>query len=425
MPLAKKPTRKSAMADRFKKRADESQRESKGRSYLAPTRKDSEFFKPVKGSPYEYRLSFVPYTVSDPSHPDKVPVGELWPRRPIWVHYNVGPEEKAILCPKLTPGPGRSKPCPICEYAAKLMLDREANKIELARIKAKHREVSQVIDLNEQEKGVRLFEFSYHLFGKALEEEISARDGVGGFSEPSGGQILVCRFKQESNGSNKYLEVSRIDFEEREDLDDETLAQAEDLDAILVMLPYQEIASIFHDVTEVAAPAEDDAPATEPEPEATPDPEPEPEAAPARKGPVVKPPVAKVKPKVQEPDPEPAAEMVECPNCKTNIEVRTTPCPKCKAELDWGDDAKEETPPPAPPKKGTKPAGKNSLNATEDEPGEQAASTPGECPHDLIFGKDWASDDEKCEKCDLWSDCAAAHAEMKKKEKKAPAKGKK
>ncbi|MCK9520637.1 MAG: hypothetical protein M0R74_16680, partial [Dehalococcoidia bacterium] len=69
-------------------------------------------------------LDILPYEVTSDVHPDRddeygiaVP-GELWYKRPYWLHRNIGSNNTTVVCPTSI-----KKPCPICEYRAQLLKD--------------------------------------------------------------------------------------------------------------------------------------------------------------------------------------------------------------------------------------------------------------------------------------------------------------
>ncbi|HQE50455.1 MAG TPA: hypothetical protein PKV93_14025, partial [Fervidobacterium sp.] len=69
-------------------------------------------------------LDIIPYVITCDNHPDideeyGIPVkGDLWYKRPYWLHRGVGPDNRSVVCPTSV-----GKPCPICEYRAQLLKD--------------------------------------------------------------------------------------------------------------------------------------------------------------------------------------------------------------------------------------------------------------------------------------------------------------
>lgn len=235
---ASRTTGTSSMRDRVRQKAQE--RETKGgggTKFNFPVGKDVKFFVVKKGT---MNIDILPYKVSVDNHPE-VGKGELWYQRTIWVHYNVGPEEKMLLCPKTI-----KHRCPICEEYVRLNKDPNADETLVKSLKPKEREIFNVLDLNNEAAGIQLWEISYYLFGAKLDEEIKeGKEEWGGFADLISGQTLRIRFTEKSMGSNTFLEAGRVDFESREDYPESTLDKVLDLDSILNILPYEKLEAEF------------------------------------------------------------------------------------------------------------------------------------------------------------------------------------
>ena len=335
--MAKK-NRRSSMRDRVRKRAE--QRKSSGgwaSKYDVP--EETDFLQVKKGTA---QLDILPYKVGISNHPE-VDEGELWYQRTIWTHFGIGIDELAYICPRTI-----GKRCPICEEHKRLAKDPDTEKEVLNGLRAKQREIFNVIDLNDEEKGVQLWEYSYHLFGKHLEEDIrEGEEDWAGFSELEDGYTLRIRFTEESLGKNTWLEASRIDFRERdENYDESVLDDVFDLDAIMKILSYEELEKIFLGIDD----DEEEKPAG------------------FKK--------TKVKKKKAEPEPE-------------------------------SDDDEEDSPKKVTrKKKGTK-AKKKEVEPEEDEKPvrkKKGKKKTLECPGNGTFGDDLDELDE-CVECEVWEDC--------------------
>ena len=221
--------KKGSMRDKAKQKAERNMNRTTG-GYLAVP-EGAEFIKPKKG-PYNWDV--IPYVVKVNNHPE-VEKGEQWYQRTFYVHFNIGSDNKAFICPKTI-----KKPCPICEYVRELYNSDEDENIELAKqLKAKERELYNIIDLDDQDKGVQLLDYSYHLFGKALDEEINEGvEELAGFAELEGGYTLEVSFRKKTFNKNEFYEVRKIDFEERDDYDEDILEDVYDLDSLLKIQDY-------------------------------------------------------------------------------------------------------------------------------------------------------------------------------------------
>uniref|UniRef100_A0A6M3K383 Uncharacterized protein n=1 Tax=viral metagenome TaxID=1070528 RepID=A0A6M3K383_9ZZZZ len=196
-----------------------------------------ELHKPEKGTE---EFDIIPYRVTVDNHPE-VKKGEVWYERTYFAHRAVGPEEKFIICPRTI-----GKACPICEEYQRLKKDPDADEDVVKALRAKERELFNVV-LKEGKGEVMLLDISVHLFGRKLEEEILEGDEANAaFAELKGGKTLKVRWEKKSMGANKFVEAGRIDFLDRDDIDDEALDLAMDLDKALKILSYEEIEKIFH-----------------------------------------------------------------------------------------------------------------------------------------------------------------------------------
>lgn len=314
---------------------------------------DKKYWKPKKGTNF---IDILPYEVSINNHPAGIEPGQLFQQLKFKVHYGVGSEDKTVLCPTTF-----GKKCPICERRIELFKDVNADEEELKELKAKDRVVFNIIDLDDEEAGVQIFEFSPHLFANMLYEEIEAADGEYDdvFSLDAGFTIKV-RFSSKKIGKNEFLEATRIDFEERDPYDDSIIDDCLDLDTIANVMEYKDLELLFLDE----------------EPEAKPEPtkqrprrEPEEEERPSRSRRD-----KKEEPEEEEEKPErssrrkPKDEPEEEPEPKTSRRSRKEPEPEPKDEQD---------------------------NEPENKSG---------CPHGFVFGADCEREDA-CDECTEWEAC--------------------
>lgn len=250
------PPSRPSLRDRVRQRAEE-QRHTGGSSYikLPP---DVKFLQTHKG---KMELDILPYEVACDTNPE-AEKGTLWYQRTFYLHRDIGAEQKPYICPSTI-----GKKCPICEHRAILARDPNADEATLKSLKKSERELFNVIDLETpatEKEGVKVFESSVHTFGKKLNEELREGDEDWvGFADLEKGYTLKVRFTEETLGKNKFLDASRIDFEPRDDYPESILDEVVDLDACLVILPYDKLEKIFLDLGD----ENHDAPAGDPAPE--------------------------------------------------------------------------------------------------------------------------------------------------------------
>ena len=397
----------SSMRDRFKKRAKEGAQ--KGFSVSLP--ENVKRFAPKKGT---YKLDVIPYTVSAKKHPDGVAAGELWCRRPFLIHYGVGVDNKPQVCPRTI-----GKPCPICEYYERERKRPGADEDALKEIRAKARELYNVIDLDNEDEGIQVLEMSYHLFGKLLENEINEADDdeVAGFAELKGGKTLKVRFSESSMGTNKFLEATRIDFLDRDDYKKSILDDVVDLDTVFNILPYEELEAVFlEDEGAGMAADDDDEPKSKSKKKSYKGDDDDDDEAPKTK--------KRSKSDDDDDDEKPKSRRSskkEEPEDDDDDEAPKSRRSAKKAAPEEDDDADEK------PKRKT--ASKKSSDDDEapktkakkkpepeddedDEPktkkGKGGKSAGGECPlSNGTFGKDFNKFDE-CDDCEIWSECGKA-----------------
>ena len=409
----------SSMKDRFKKRAKEGAQ--KGFSVNLP--EDVKRFTPKKGT---YKLDVIPYTVSAKRHPDGVTAGEQWCRRPFLIHYGIGVDNKPQICPRTI-----GKPCPICEYYEREKKRPGADEEAIKEIRAKARELYNVIDLDNEDDGVQVFEMSYHLFGKLLEGEINEADDdeIAGFAELKGGKTLKVRFSEATMGKNKFLEATRIDFLDRDDYKKSILDDVVDLDSVFNVLPYEELEAVFLEdegvgmVTGDGDDEEDEAPKSKKKSHKADDDDDDDDAPKAKKKSKPKPadddddedeapkPKKKSKPKDDDDDDEeekPKSRRTSKKAPAEDDDEEEAPKPKSRRAVKKTDDDDEEDEAP-------KPKSKKKSAPVDDDDEEEAPKAKkkskggdGECPlSNGTFGKDFNKFDE-CDDCEVWSECGKA-----------------
>lgn len=215
-----------------------------------------EMFVPKKGTMH---LDILPFEVTVINNYDKAEKGELWYRRKLLIHKSVGAEGNAYICPTTI-----GKPCPICKALAPLRSKYKENKAIIDAETAKEREILNILDLDDQDKGVQFWDISSHLFGKKLLEELEeGKEEWRDFFQLKGGFTLRIRFKEKELGENTFLETARIDFEPRDDYDETILGKVVDLDIVFSVPSYDELEKAHLDLqdedkTPTSAPTEEE-----------------------------------------------------------------------------------------------------------------------------------------------------------------------
>jgi hypothetical protein len=212
-----------------------------------------DFFKEKEDINY---IDLLQYIVNSPTNDrvikGKIQQGELYYMRTIHVHFKVGPAEIDLLCPKTV-----GERCPVCEDAIAIKEDKNSDSNLAKPLWPKLRELYIVDD---EHKGIMVWDISWHNFGKQLEKDAELKEEYLDFPELQGGYTLAVRFDKTPTDTFTYLKATRVDFEKRDDYKDDILQEVPDLDALLVVLPYDEIERIHHgrerDDGDAAAPPE-------------------------------------------------------------------------------------------------------------------------------------------------------------------------
>jgi len=256
---------KEERRERLRRRTRERQSDGGAKSHYIELPEGVEYWYPDAAQKDKVTpLDFLCYPVTQKGHPDGIEVGDIWPVRPILVHYGVGAEKQNILCPK-TWGEwpkgktGSNAPCPICEeFARQAAIEENWNdktlKENMKALKPKWRELFCVIAVDEDDSVVKLFEISAHSFGIALNQAIDEAedDALIDFAEYEGGSTVLVRWRgsdiKKQNG-DPILQVrtpDQIKFEEREDFDEEEWEEdIIKIDDCLVKMSYDQIQEMF------------------------------------------------------------------------------------------------------------------------------------------------------------------------------------
>jgi len=162
-------------------------------------------------------------------------------------HRGLGADEKGMyVCPKVA-----KKKCPVCEYRSQLLKEGKPWDDDVVKaLRPKDRQLFLLYDLDDLDKGLQLWDFSYHLFGKMLNDRIKASDEDEGYeffsSHDESGLTLKIAFDEKSLGGNKFAEASSIDFKPRKSAYPEDLIDKMPcLDDLLIIESYDKLHAIL------------------------------------------------------------------------------------------------------------------------------------------------------------------------------------
>tara|TARA_Y100000034_G_scaffold132663_1_gene196198 strand:- start:275 stop:1339 length:1065 start_codon:yes stop_codon:yes gene_type:complete len=238
--MARKTTkRRASMRDRVRQRALRSV-SANARLYSLPSHVS--FFKEKAGT---INLDILPYEVTDPHHLDEVPVGELAYCRTVWVHKNVGVDNRSIIClAKMW-----KEACPICEELEALKNEGDPSKEKtIKNMYPKRREIYNLVHPTAPEKFM-VWDISYHTFGKELERDMTLAkddDPKLGFPDMEGGSTLQVQFVDEpfqtaDGKGGTFVKTHRIDYVSREEYDESILQKVVNLDECVNRPSYDDV----------------------------------------------------------------------------------------------------------------------------------------------------------------------------------------
>ena len=349
--------------------------------------KGVDLYKPESGR--GKLIDIIPYIVTNAKHPDRqefddfiiAEQGTLWYCLPFKIHRNIGVNKDTIVCPT-----SFGKPCPVCEYRAK-QAQAKVDKDELKQWNASKRALYLVIPIEDKKhkEEIHLWDISYHLIQKLLNEELKENDAFNNFPDLEAGYTLKLRLEEQTIGKNSFNEVTRIDFEERDAYEDDVVESAPRLDDdVLILKSYNEINAMFFELGEVEA-----ADAIEEETTTT--------APPPRKR------------RTTKPEPTEEEEEDDIPGLKEKEEVEDTPPPRNRRGAAPAETEKEEEPEEkAPPVRKRRGAATEEKEPEKEVPKEKEATkteAKGKCPYGHKFGVDTDDFPKDCSKCDAWDDC--------------------
>ncbi len=245
--------------EKKRERVSASRRVAEHQSGFSPTSfilpEGTNLFRPKAGTK---RLEIIPYTVGEGNR--FADEGSQYYERTYWVHRGIGPDNNSYVCPAKTAG----KKCPICDARAKLAKRPDADEDVITGLAPKERQLWNVFDHNEPDKGVQIWEVSHHNFGKRLDTEIrnaDEDDGFEYFADAEEGFTLRVGFEEASFAGNSFVEAASISFKRRkEPLSDELLEAAHCLDELLKIESYEELKRIFLQTAEDEDEDEDEEP---------------------------------------------------------------------------------------------------------------------------------------------------------------------
>ncbi|MGD8707130.1 MAG: hypothetical protein PVI88_00420 [Nitrosopumilaceae archaeon] len=253
----KKGKKKGSVSDALRKSVDNSveERSSEGTGYgilnfsnLDVSTDELPFFKPNKG---KNRIDVIPFWVETDKHPsESARKNGADYRINVHVHKGLGPDRnKTLICLEETYG----KPCPVCEKRRKLQ-EQGASADLIKMLKPQYRVLYNVIDLDNEEKGIQIMDVAYYSFERNIVDDVT--DGKKGriyFPDLENGSTIIFKAKPSKFQGHSFMKILEGSFalEDREEAYEESIVdEAFKLDEMLIVPTYEEAKKLVNMVSD-------------------------------------------------------------------------------------------------------------------------------------------------------------------------------
>ena len=217
------------------------------------------FWKPTSA---EHIIDIIPYFAG--SNDPELKEGEQTHVLIIFVHYDVGVNKDAFVCPARN----YNQPCPICEYREDLRREEDYDEELVKSLNPKKRSIYNVVVLDspkEEAKGVQVFDVAHwymekHLsaLAKVPDRNAGGRAGAANRYVPFSSLDHGMSVAFEKKGSKRNTEYIGHKFVERGySISDEVASQAIPLDNYVVISSYEELKEAFYGSEGTMAPEEE------------------------------------------------------------------------------------------------------------------------------------------------------------------------
>ncbi len=179
---------------------------------------------------------------------NKFKVNEAVWRAEVHVHFGIGPNENAYVCPNMTLG--IKYPCPICEYRAELKKHANYSEKDYKDLAPKWRVVMQIISYDPPDNGQTVYwwESSHHLSSKKILD--IAKSGKGGgfipFMDPDLKGRHICFRKEGIKDKTDYVGFVLEAREPGDEIPDEILDQTVAIEDYIEILSYEDLELVFY-----------------------------------------------------------------------------------------------------------------------------------------------------------------------------------
>ena len=234
----------------FNPYAASKKRGEKGGSLFTYLKTDAKFFKLEKID--NFAIDIIPYKIKTKNHPAVISgdaeIGDETYVLDVFTHGNIGPKKATVICPNKSFG----KKCPICEAWEVAKNEHSYNSPEAKALQPKQRVVYNVVNVDDPDAGVQIFEVSYFKFEKELLEQAES-DGPDhdvdfvpfGSSDP--GFTVKFRTSEGTYNSKPFYEAKNFQFKKRKPgAVDKWLDKAYALDELMMLRSYDDLTVLLN-----------------------------------------------------------------------------------------------------------------------------------------------------------------------------------
>lgn len=193
----------------------------------------------------EHLINIIPYIAgSDCPNQDE---GYATHVLDIWVHQRVGPSGTSHLCL----AKNFKKPCPLCDLQREMRKDGGFSEDDIKALQPKRRTLYNIVcldTLEEERKGVQIWEVSFHFMEKHLANLAKTPKGGGfiPFQDPDTGKSISWAIESKGGSNREYVGHRFVDRDS--EVTDEQLDDAQTLDQIVHIPSFEELKKVVDGV---------------------------------------------------------------------------------------------------------------------------------------------------------------------------------
>jgi hypothetical protein len=195
----------------------------------------------------EHLLDIIPY-IAGKNHPQVLP-GKMAYVVEVYIHRGIGINEDSVICRNMTFKDVKhfktDTRCPICEYRARLMKEKNYDEKLAKKLMWTRRAIYNVwvhSNSKEEEKGIQIYDVSHYLFTREVVERAQKMGKITSYADPDIGKSVFFKKK----GKNETTELIGFSFEDRaEPIPDEILDKAHVIEELINFQSFEDINKIL------------------------------------------------------------------------------------------------------------------------------------------------------------------------------------